>query len=291
MLLTEAIRASDRARGWLSVREQTLLYNLARAVPTEGTIVELGSWNGRSTIMLAAGSLKGRRAQVYAIDLFSITGEVGKIYEPDVENGMNNYLPLFEKNIREAGVDSVVVPISGYTTEGARAWSDRPINLLFIDADHSYDGVRSDFLEWVVHCSPLAWCAFHDYTNARAPGVQTFVNQLLEARVLRGIRGVDSIIAGKIAVTDRSEIERRLAKQPGRQRLFRAADVRAARFLYSLASGWDARERGDWKQAIRFGMESIRLFPWRQEGWRLFAVAVLKRSAGVPILSRIRQRP
>ena len=55
--LADALAASDRAKGWLSLGEQTLLYQMARQVAAGGIIVELGSWNGRSTIMLAAGSL------------------------------------------------------------------------------------------------------------------------------------------------------------------------------------------------------------------------------------------
>ena len=54
--------------GWLSYNEGKLLYKLARNDNTEGVIVEIGSWRGKSTICLAMGSKDNKSTQVYAID-------------------------------------------------------------------------------------------------------------------------------------------------------------------------------------------------------------------------------
>lgn len=53
--------------GFLSPAEAELLYRLASEVPTGGTIVEIGSFQGRSTVCLGLGA-KQSGASVYAID-------------------------------------------------------------------------------------------------------------------------------------------------------------------------------------------------------------------------------
>jgi MMP 1-O-methyltransferase len=277
MLLTEALHASDRAKGWLSAGEQSLLYELARGVAPGGTIVELGSWNGRSTIMLAAGSLSGPTAKVHAVDLFANVGETRDAYAPHLEGDDPNYWPLFERNIREAGVESIVVPLRGSTLDVAREWSGPPIDLLFIDANHSYEAVRADFLEWGRHCRPGAFCAFHDYFNLGDPGVRQFVDPLIAAGVVTDVEYVDSIAYGRLKVTDRVEIERRLKRQSWNPLAFLRRDKgRDPKFKFALSQGWTSLVNGDRRMATRNGIQSIGFKPWRADGWKLLACTWLK---------------
>ena len=59
--------AIDETPGWLSLDEAALLYHLARQTTT-GSIVEVGSYRGRSTVALAKGALAGGNRPVYAVD-------------------------------------------------------------------------------------------------------------------------------------------------------------------------------------------------------------------------------
>ena len=54
--------------GWLTKSEGELLYEKARELGVTDTIVEIGSWVGRSTICLAKGVEDGGGAKIYAID-------------------------------------------------------------------------------------------------------------------------------------------------------------------------------------------------------------------------------
>ena len=163
MLLADAIAASNGSEALLSLGEQTLLYQLAHEVPAGGTIVELGSWMGGSTIMLAAGSLSGPKAKVYAVDTFGIVGENLLEYADRVTGGGTDYFERFRLNIRRAGVESLVEPIRSLTVPAAAAWSGSPIDLLFIDASHYYKDVARDFASWATHCTVGSYCVFHDY--------------------------------------------------------------------------------------------------------------------------------
>lgn len=57
--LEELRNLASEIDGWLSDSEGKLLYNLAKGVPSKQAIVELGSWEGKSTVWLAKGTEAG----------------------------------------------------------------------------------------------------------------------------------------------------------------------------------------------------------------------------------------
>ncbi len=64
----EVERTVSHVEGWLSHREGRLLYALAKKCPAETSIVEIGSFEGKSAIWLASGSKRGNQIKVYSID-------------------------------------------------------------------------------------------------------------------------------------------------------------------------------------------------------------------------------
>jgi len=58
----------EKVKGWLTFNEGVFLYNTAKNCNSKYVIVEIGSWQGKSTIWLAKGSLAGNKARIYAID-------------------------------------------------------------------------------------------------------------------------------------------------------------------------------------------------------------------------------
>ncbi|WP_218280645.1 class I SAM-dependent methyltransferase [Verrucomicrobium spinosum] len=59
------IRRYRGIEGWFTWKEALSLYELAKALPSNSTVVEIGSWKGRSTYCLAQGLKDG---SVHAID-------------------------------------------------------------------------------------------------------------------------------------------------------------------------------------------------------------------------------
>lgn len=279
MQLDEVIELSSRVEGWLSREEQSLLFELARSVPAGGTIVEIGSWMGRSTIVLGAGSLSCPGAKVYAIDLFNAgVGETSCQYLPYRKGFDTDYLATFEENIRCAGVDTIIEPIRAASVEAAHRWDGPSIDLLFLDADHSFEGVRNDFLAWVSHCKPNARCVFHDYFNGKHPGVRRFVDNLLRARLLKDIQVADTILSGRLPTTDRDRVQSGLKHTMRPWPFSPCSSATYKRHLseFYTRSGWIDFSQGNRLGAILNGGRSIRLKPWRAEAWRLAIVAALK---------------
>lgn len=140
--------------GWSADTDCRILYALARTNPVEGCIVELGSYEGRSTISLARGSKSGPGDKVFAVDHHLGDGYAG-------EGGTWD---TFNQNIRTYEVDDVVVPMHMSSIDAAKQWDKgRTIRLIFIDAAHLYEDVKSDFESWIPFMVPGGVVAFHDY--------------------------------------------------------------------------------------------------------------------------------
>lgn len=184
--------------GWLTRNEEAALFRAAQAVPRERCIVELGSWFGRSAILLGGGSLNGNGAPVFAVDLFAAAGCAKDVLEARAGDEARDFLQRFRDNMRKAGLDEKVTAIRGATAEAGAQWTGPPVGFLFIDADHSYEGVRSDWESWHTKLASGSKIAFHDYENQAYEGVARFVNGLLDAGALRSIEQYDSLLCGEV---------------------------------------------------------------------------------------------
>jgi len=67
-------------------------------------------------------------------------------------------------------------------------------DIIFIDGDHSYEGVRRDIQMWLPHCSDTLFCC-HDYTKAHK-GVMKAIDELLPD-VVPGNRGTAFYYVGR----------------------------------------------------------------------------------------------
>jgi len=58
-----------------------------------------------------------------------------------------------------------------YSADVARAWSGEPADLVFVDGDHSEQGVRTDWELWSPLVAPGGVMLFHDARLGRPDGV------------------------------------------------------------------------------------------------------------------------
>lgn len=138
--------------GYLSATEGKLLYQLAQTHPGLGTVVELGAYQGKSIICLAQGSKMVHAGNIYTVDNFIGDKYVG--YK-------TNYYQELIKNINRYHLEKDVVIIRGDIQVVAGKWH-QPIRLLFIDADHTYQAVSTDFWAWGKYLVSGGIVAFHD---------------------------------------------------------------------------------------------------------------------------------
>lgn len=167
---------ADGVEGWLSVGEGRALFDLAASVPPGLVIVEIGSWKGKSTLWLAAGARSGNGARVYSIDPHTGTQDDAERQRQKGEAETIWSFDDFQRNIRGAGLSDLVTPLVMYSGE-ALTHVKEPVGLLFIDGDHSYEGVRADFDGWVPRLTMGGVVAFHDTNIAVYPGIKRVVSE------------------------------------------------------------------------------------------------------------------
>ncbi len=151
------------------------LYLLAHAAPADFAIVEVGSYTGKSTCFLAAGSRDGTGAHIYAVDPWDLPGNAyGKHGYTDPEKR-----ELFEFQLRAHKLWSRVTPVQKFSNDAAVEWpAGKMIGLLFIDGDHEEEAIRTDLAAWQSHLGFPHTIAFDDYETKRNPGVKRVVESL-----------------------------------------------------------------------------------------------------------------
>lgn len=135
--------------GWLTRAQGQSLWSAAEQVSPGATILEIGSHQGRSTVVLATAAKHGG-STVIAVDPFV----------PGSMFGGGATRTRFEKHLRQAGVSDVVRLIAAPSTAIRPAWTT-PIAMLYIDGKHDYWTVRDD-LRWIEHLPPGASVHVHD---------------------------------------------------------------------------------------------------------------------------------
>lgn len=146
---TEAWELAEPIPGWLTADQARMLWDNAVECPADGHIVEIGSHQGRSTVVLAS-SARRQGATVDAIDPFV----EGRLF------GGNRTRVKFEANVAAAGVQDRVTLWPKRSTELRPTWST-PIDMLYIDGKHDYWTVADDF-HWAEHLRPGGVVLVHD---------------------------------------------------------------------------------------------------------------------------------
>ncbi len=147
--------------GFLFPAEGYALLLLARHGPGQGEVVEIGSFMGLSTCWLATGLASAGRGKVTAIDTFQ--GSPEHQADPHLKKVLaeGKLFDAFSVVLEQQGLAGQVQPLVGNSHDLAATWN-RPIRLLFIDGDHSYEGVRRDFVDWERFVAPGGVVCFHD---------------------------------------------------------------------------------------------------------------------------------
>jgi predicted O-methyltransferase YrrM len=154
----EALDAIEGVEGWLSAEQATRLFDRASAVPGGGTIVEIGSFRGRSTIVLARGAAPD--VTVIAIDPFAGNDRGPREWEGREAEAERDQT-VFEANLTRAGVRDRVRHLR-LTSSQALAHVNQALDLVYVDGAHDYRGCRADLLGWAERVRPGGTLLIHD---------------------------------------------------------------------------------------------------------------------------------
>lgn len=183
----ETKKIVSKVEGWITDKEGELLYHLAKNCKGNGKIVEIGSWKGKSSILLAHGSKSGNNVSIYAIDPHTGSPEHKETH------GEVWTFEEFKKNIKNAKVEDIINPIVKTSEEAAKNFNE-PIEFIFIDGNHDYEQVKSDFKLWFPKVIDGGIIAFHDTNTNEFPGPKKLVkDEVFKSKYFKNARFVDSI--------------------------------------------------------------------------------------------------
>jgi hypothetical protein len=130
----DAWSLASATEGWLTRDQALVLFDAAGSLPVGSTVVEIGSHQGRSTVVLASALPSGGR--LVAVDPFDPTWRYGG---PSTRHRLLAHLGA--AGLRDR------VEIVPTTSRRARASYAGPVDLLYVDGRHDYWTVRDD-LRW-----------------------------------------------------------------------------------------------------------------------------------------------
>lgn len=147
--------------GWTSPEEAQTLENYAECVPQGGQVVEIGSFLGKSTRWLLLGCFLGG-SQLDCIDPWNGIEE-DKTHSWD-HLLMGDSFSAFRIGVHQAmpfgeQTEGRFACHRGYSQRMVKHWR-KPIDLLFIDGDHTR--ALTDFEQWERHLKPHALVIFDD---------------------------------------------------------------------------------------------------------------------------------
>ncbi len=130
--------------GWMTDGQARLLWDGAGRVAPGGRIVEIGSFRGRSTVVLG-------RSAAPDVELVAIDPHAGNDRGPQEIDGFVDEAAedhdVFTRNLEKAGVRDRVTHVRAFS-DVAHAQVADPIDLLYIDGAHRYGPARADIRDW-----------------------------------------------------------------------------------------------------------------------------------------------
>ena len=149
-----------------------MLATTSYALPSHAVIVEVGSFLGKSAIMLAGGRKVRGTGRVHCIDPFDASGDAFSVpaYRAVADADPQPLRARFQANVAAAGLTDWIEAHEGTAAAIAAAWVE-PIDMLFLDGDQSPDGARLAYDAWAPFLKVGGILAVHNSNErAYAPG-------------------------------------------------------------------------------------------------------------------------
>ena len=148
--------------------EGELLYETAKLLPAKSVIVEIGTRIGGTAYLLGKSNRR-----TYTIDDYSYV-------DSNYEQSMANLKSL--KNVHL---------LQGTSESFAKKWKE-PIDLLFIDGDHRYEGAKLDIDLWLPFVKQGGYAVFHDYDSH--VGITKVLTEVLTRGLLEKVKQEQSML-------------------------------------------------------------------------------------------------
>jgi hypothetical protein len=171
----EAYAAVADVDGWMTEGQARQLWDGAGDLHDGDTVVEIGSYRGRSAIVLGSAAPDG--VEVVAIDPHAGNDRGPQQIEGHPDEGQQDH-ELFLANLDAAGVGERIRHVRKPASDALGA-VDGDVELLYIDGAHRYGPARDDIREWGARVADDGTMLIHD--SFSSVGVTAALMRLLFA--------------------------------------------------------------------------------------------------------------
>lgn len=178
-----AVYLQQAVKGKTNVEGLMWLGELVQMAPP-GLLVDLGTYWGRSAMMMAIAGQVGSRdtwRKVLTIDNYR--------EGPDAKLNGGPYPNIWAVQHTFADMPLVHLCMRNTTPVPEIAILNGPLALVFVDDDHSEAGVSKVCEHWIYHVPEGGIMAFDDYGNPRWPDVKPTVDKYMDGWQSLGVRG------------------------------------------------------------------------------------------------------
>jgi len=156
--LEDALAAVADVEGWMTPEQAERLWTRARALGPGGHVVEIGSYHGRSAIVLAMAAPAD--AEIVAIDPHAGNDRGPQQIEGTADEGERDNA-AFRANLTRAGV-AERIRHARLPSQAALGEVGGEVDLLYVDGAHRYRPARDDIARWGARVRPGGRMLVHD---------------------------------------------------------------------------------------------------------------------------------
>ncbi len=173
------LAAFEAAKGFMPLDEGLALYGAGVEAAGLGLpLLEVGTYCGRSTILLAAVA-RDAGVSVLTVDHHRGSEEQqpgweyhdASLVDTDERVGRMDTLPEFRRTLYAAGLEDQVIALVGRSPRIAAVWGT-PLGLVFVDGGHTDEHATGDYEGWAPHVAPGGLLVIHDVFPDPADGGQ-----------------------------------------------------------------------------------------------------------------------
>jgi MMP 1-O-methyltransferase len=175
----DVLEAFRTAKGFMPEDEGLALHVAASEAARLGLpLLEVGTYCGRSTILLAAAA-RDAGTVVVTVDHHRGSEEQQpgweyhdtELVDQDPRVGRMDTLPTFRRTLYAAGLEDHVIAVVGRSPQVAALWAGQ-VSLVFVDGGHTDEHASGDYEGWAPHVATGGLLVFHDIFPDPAEGGQ-----------------------------------------------------------------------------------------------------------------------
>jgi predicted O-methyltransferase YrrM len=162
--LDDVINAALNIPNWWLRQDAEELCRLSYFMPTDSIAVEVGSFLGAGTVLLAGPRKLRASGKVFCVDPFDCSGDAFSVpyYLAILRHlGGGNLRDYFEANVTQLELSDHVQICQGLAADVAASWT-APVDLLLLDGDQSPEGAKRAYQAWVGFLRPGGIIAVHN---------------------------------------------------------------------------------------------------------------------------------